>query len=71
MPDPKPDRVPLADAALALRLTYHQCRGRVLSGNLAGGRDDFGRWYVERESVEAAQKTQARTPTDSKRRRPR
>jgi hypothetical protein len=44
----------LADAALQLELTYQKARGRVLSGELRGGRDAFGRWYVEAKSLAAA-----------------
>jgi hypothetical protein len=47
-------RIPLSDAALALGLTYHQCRARVLSGDLKGGKDDFGRLYVDAKVVKAA-----------------
>jgi len=39
-------RVPLSVAAMRLGLDYQQCRKRLLSGQLAGGRDEFGRWYV-------------------------
>jgi len=41
----------LADAALRLRLTYHQARALLLRGELKGGRDDMGRYYVEARSV--------------------
>lgn len=40
------DRVPLAEAALRLGLTYHLARAKLLSGELPGGRDEFGRYYV-------------------------
>ena len=37
----------LARAALRLSLTYHQVRALVLKGELRGGQDDNGRFYVE------------------------
>lgn len=40
-------RVPLAEAALQLKRTYHQVLALVLRGDLAGGRDRFGHWYVK------------------------
>ena len=39
-------RIPLADAALRSRLTYHQIRNLLLSGEIRGGRDAFGRLFV-------------------------
>lgn len=44
----------LAEAGLRLGLSYHQIRGRLLQGELKGGRDSAGRYYVQRASVEAA-----------------
>jgi hypothetical protein len=41
------DQLSLARAALRLRLTYHQVRSLVLRGDLEGGQDDSGRFYVD------------------------
>jgi hypothetical protein len=60
----------LAEAGLRLGLSYHQIRGRLLQGELKGGRDSSGRYYVHRASVEAAQRRQrlaAPKPTGLKR----
>lgn len=39
-------RISLSVAALRLGLTYHQVREKLLRGELSGGRDEFGRFYV-------------------------
>ena len=44
-------RIPLSEAALRLGLTYHQVRQRVLRGELPGGRDQYGRFYVEADAL--------------------
>jgi len=44
-------RIPLSEAALRLGLTYHQVRQRVFRGELTGGRDQFGRFYVEVDTL--------------------
>jgi hypothetical protein len=54
------DPMPLAEAALALGRTYHQVRALVLRGDLKGGRDRAGRYYVERAAVQAAVRRQRR-----------
>lgn len=46
------DQLSLARAALRLNLTYHQVRALVLRGDLKGGQDDSGRFYVESAAVE-------------------
>jgi hypothetical protein len=46
------DQLSLARAALRLSLTYHQVRALVLRGDLRGGQDASGRFYVEAEDVE-------------------
>jgi hypothetical protein len=51
------DRIPLADAAYRLSMTYHQARALVLKGELKGGRDEFGRFFVERADLERLRKT--------------
>jgi hypothetical protein len=40
-------RVPLSVGGLRLRLSYCAVRDRIARGELVGGRDEFGRWYVE------------------------
>ena len=49
-------RVSLAEAALRLRLTYHQVRALVLRGQLKGGRDDLGRFYVDARDLDRARR---------------
>jgi hypothetical protein len=56
------DRIPIADAALQLRCTYHVVRRMVLMGELKGGRDSMGHFYVERDDlVRLAQDRQAQS----------
>ena len=45
------DRLSLAQAALRLGCTYDQVRRMVLRGELAGGQDEAGRWYVVAEAI--------------------
>jgi len=52
--------VTLAEAALALGRTYHQVRAMVLRGDLKGGRDRAGRFYVEQAALRAALRRQRR-----------
>jgi hypothetical protein len=40
-------RLSLTDYALRERLSYHQARTRLLRGELVGGKDEFGRFFVE------------------------
>jgi hypothetical protein len=54
--------VTLAEAALALGRTYHQVRALVLRGELRGGRDRAGRFYVERAALRVAVRRQRRSP---------
>lgn len=49
-------RLPLTDAALRLGLTYHQVRAMVLRGELKGGRDEYGRFYVVAADVLRAER---------------
>jgi hypothetical protein len=44
--------VPITEAARRLGIDYQQCRRLVLRGELAGGRDDFGRLFVSRAALE-------------------
>jgi hypothetical protein len=56
------DPATLAEAALALGRTYHQVRAMVLRGELKGGRDRAGRFYVERAALRATVRRQRRPP---------
>ena len=40
------ERLSIAQAALRLGLTYQQVRAKLLAGELEGGEDDRGRFYV-------------------------
>jgi len=40
-------RVPLSVGALRLGLSYGTVRDRIARKELVGGRDEFGRWFVE------------------------
>jgi hypothetical protein len=46
------ERIPITEAALRLSLSYQQVRHRILTGQLRGGRDQFGRFYVEAAEIE-------------------
>lgn len=52
MQNPLSTRVPLAAAALTLGLTYQQLREAVLRGDVSGGRDEYGRLYVESADID-------------------
>ncbi len=58
-------QIPLSEAGLRLGLDYQQCRRLVLTGRLAGGRDGFGRLYVNEASVSKILRDTAGRPTDS------
>ena len=60
------NRLPLADAALRLQLTYHQVRALVLRGTLRGGRDELGRFYVDTQAVRQLQRKLQRGRTDAR-----
>ena len=60
------NRLPLADAALRLQLTYHQVRALVLRGALRGGRDDLGRFYVDAQAVRQLERKRRRRRTDAR-----
>lgn len=55
------DHLSLARTALRLRLTYHQVRSMLLRGELRGGQDENGRFYVESAAVEQYLSEQAPT----------
>jgi hypothetical protein len=46
------EQLSLARTALRLRLTYHQVRAMLLRGELRGGQDPNGRYYVDASDVE-------------------
>jgi hypothetical protein len=46
------DRLPITEAALRLRMSYHKVRELVLTGKLGGGRDEAGRLYASATAVE-------------------
>ena len=49
-------RIPIADACLRLRQTYHQVRALLFKGEVKGGKDEFGRFYVDRAALERLEK---------------
>jgi hypothetical protein len=58
------DRIPLAEAAFCLKLTYHQVRALVLRGDLEGGQDELGHWFVTREGLQRLAATSGSARTD-------
>ena len=48
------ERISLARAATRLGLGYYAARDRVMRGELAGGQDERGRWWVSSQAVEQA-----------------
>ena len=46
------NHVPISVAAFRLGMTYHQVRAQVLQGRIKGGKDDFGRFYVDSRDVD-------------------
>lgn len=63
--------LPLADAAFRLGLDYHRVRALLFRGELTGGRDDFGRLYVDLDAVEAYRRRHPAPSPRSLRPRPR
>ena len=53
-------RLPLSEAAQRLRVSYQTARNWLLEGRLTGGRDEFGRLYVEEAAVDRLLKAQRR-----------
>jgi hypothetical protein len=53
-----PKTVPLVDAALRLGRSYNVTLRLVLTGQLAGGRDERRQWYVTEESLERVLKAE-------------
>ena len=54
------NRVSLAQAGLDLGLSYHQVRTRLLRGDLRGGLDERGHFYIERADLERVLRARAR-----------
>lgn len=46
------ERLPLTEAARRLNWRYWRCRDALLAGELRGGRDPDGRYWVETTSVD-------------------
>lgn len=46
--------VPVSPAATRLRMTREKLIRRIQLGAIAGGQDESGRWYVDREALERA-----------------
>ena len=42
----------LAGAAMRLGMTYHQVRALLLRGDLEGGQDENGRFFVDADAVD-------------------
>jgi hypothetical protein len=53
-PEVVPARLSIMDTALRLRRSYDVVRRMVVLGQLDGGKDDRGRWYVYADAVERA-----------------
>ncbi len=50
-------RIPITDAALRLGETYQQVRNKLLRRTLKGGRDEFGRLYVDGADLRKARRS--------------
>ena len=49
----QPERIPLQEACLRLRMSREQVMPRIQKGELEGGQDSFsGRWYVTQKSLD-------------------
>ena len=55
-------RLSITQAALRLGLTYHQVRAQLLTGELRGGEDDRGRFYVTVPARDGTDAQQAEKP---------
>lgn len=58
-------RVPLSVAGLKLRLSYWGVRNLVMRGEIEGARDEYGRWFVDREALEEAMRARGLSPSSS------
>ena len=57
-------RISLTIAALRLRISYQTARDWVLRGQLDGGRDELGHWFVYHDALERAQLERSRQVSD-------
>ena len=46
-----PTRLKIMDVALQLRVSYDVVRRMILVGELEGGKDEHGHWYVDPSSL--------------------
>ena len=60
------DRIPIADAAYRLAMTYHQVRTLLFRRKLRGGKDEFGRFYVDARDLERFASTRSKRQTERK-----
>ena len=60
-----PTRLGIMDAALQLRVSYDVVRRLVLVGEIEGGKDEHGRWYVDPSSLDAYRRNSATEPQAS------
>ena len=58
------DRIPLSEAALRMKQTYHQVRTMVLANKLDGGRDHFGWWVDDRAVAQWVENNRQRRKED-------
>ena len=54
-----PARLGIMDVALQLRVSYDVVRRMVLVGQLEGGKNEHGRWYVDASSLDEYRRTSA------------
>ena len=50
--DKNPDTITLATAARLLSVSYQAARNLLLRGQVDGGRDEHGHWWVKARSVQ-------------------
>lgn len=60
-------RISLSTAALRLGLSYHQAREKLLRGELPGGQDKSGRFFVLASGARKKQLKSVRSPKSSDR----
>jgi hypothetical protein len=58
-------RMPLADYALRAAMSYHQVRAKLLRGELRGGKDEYGRFYVEVTEAESPKRRRVKNQVGS------
>ena len=60
------DHIPLSEGAFRLAMTYHQVRAQVLQGRIKGGKDEFGRFYVDARDLERFASTRSKRQMERK-----